>query len=302
MFLPVGDEPNPQGVPYVNYALIAINVAVYVLISLPLSFNAADPQDPRVQEYVNAVSESLPPGVSPSQVIQQISAYDLVVFSWGFRSIDPSLVTLFTAMFLHGGFMHLFGNMLFLWIYGDNVEHRLGSFKYLFWYLATGVAATVFYGMFAGRSPLPLVGASGAISGVLGFYFLWFPRNKVRVFIFFFPFIMQTMLLRSRLVLGGLPHPRQYFSLSDLARGRRWRGARRAHRWFSSGSAGCMDRRSSRGRLAAGRVSRSPRTGDGGSAHSEESHRRDSGTEVRGGGETLLRAVLQRNAWTPGAG
>ncbi len=202
MFLPLGDEPNPQGVPYVNYALIAMNVAVYVLISLPLSFNAADPQDPRVQEYVNAVSESLPPGVSPSQVIQQISAYDLVVFSWGFRSIDPSLVTLFTAMFLHGGFIHLFGNMLFLWIYGDNVEHRLGSFKYLFWYLATGVAATLFYGMFSGRSPLPLVGASGAISGVLGFYFLWFPHNKVRVFIFFFPFIMQTMLLRSRLVLG----------------------------------------------------------------------------------------------------
>ena len=66
------------------------------------------------------------------------------------------------------------------------MEHRLGSFKYLFWYLASGVAATVFYGMFAGRTPLPLVGASGAISGVLGFYFVWFPHNKVRVFIFFF--------------------------------------------------------------------------------------------------------------------
>ena len=201
MFLPLGDEPNPRGVPYVNYALIAVNVAVYVLISLPLSFSAADPQDPRVQEYVNAVSESLP-GVSPSEVLQQISAYDLVVFSWGFRSIDPSLVTLFAAMFLHGGLMHLFGNMLFLWIYGDNVEHRLGSFKYLFWYLATGVAATLFYGMFAGRTPLPLVGASGAISGVLGFYFIWFPRNKVRVFVFLFPFIMNTMLLPSRVVLG----------------------------------------------------------------------------------------------------
>ena len=202
MFLPLGDEPNPPGVPYVNYALIAVNVAVYALISLPLSFNAADPQDPRVQEYVNAVSESLPPGVSPSQAIGPISTYDLVVFSWGFRSVDPSLVTLFTAMFLHGGFMHLFGNMLFLWIYGDNVEHRLGSFKYLFWYLATGVASTVFYGMFAGRTPLPLVGASGAISGVLGFYFMWFPHNKVRVFILFFSFIMRMMLLRSRLVLG----------------------------------------------------------------------------------------------------
>ncbi|HEX9724329.1 MAG TPA: rhomboid family intramembrane serine protease, partial [Vicinamibacteria bacterium] len=96
---------------------------------------------------------------------------------------------------------HLFGNMLFLWIYGDNVEHRLGRVKYLFWYLATGVAATVFYALFAGGSNLPLVGASGAISGVLGFYFLWFPHNRVRLWIFLFPFA-QVIMAPARLVLG----------------------------------------------------------------------------------------------------
>ena len=80
-------------------------------------------------------------------------------------------------MFLHGGFMHLFGNMLFLWIYGDNVEHRLGPLPYLLWYLATGVAATLVPRPRPRGSEIPLVGASGAISGVLGFYFVWFPRN-----------------------------------------------------------------------------------------------------------------------------
>jgi membrane associated rhomboid family serine protease len=105
-------------------------------------------------------------------------------------------------MFLHGGFAHLFGNMLFLWIYGDNVEHRLGSVRYVLWYLATGACATLFHGLFDSDSRLPLVGASGAISGVLGFYFVWFPRNLVRVWVLLFPFFMNVVHLPARLVLG----------------------------------------------------------------------------------------------------
>ncbi|MFQ5990145.1 MAG: rhomboid family intramembrane serine protease, partial [Candidatus Methylomirabilales bacterium] len=101
----------------------------------------------------------------------------------------------------HAGFMHLFGNMLFLWIYGDNVEHRLGRVPFLCWYLATGVAATLFHTLFDLDSPLPLVGASGAISGVLGFYFIWFPRNTVRLLIFFFYFI-NVITVPARFVLG----------------------------------------------------------------------------------------------------
>jgi membrane associated rhomboid family serine protease len=109
---------------------------------------------------------------------------------------------MFSAMFLHAGWMHLAGNMLFLWIYGDNVEHRLGHVGYLMAYLAAGLVATLFFGMFVPNSNVPMLGASGAISGVLGFYFLWFPRNRIKVFVFLFPLIMTTFLIPSRIVLG----------------------------------------------------------------------------------------------------
>lgn len=202
MFLPVGDQPNPRGTPVVNYALIAANVLVFLAVSLPLSTQPADPGDPRLREYVEIIGQNLPPGVSAREVLEQVSAYDLFVFSFGYRPAEPSIVTLFTAMFLHGGFLHLFGNMLFLWIYGDNVEHRLGRIRYLIGYLLTGVAATLFHALFDRDSRLPLVGASGAISGVLGFYFVWFPHNTVRVWVVLFPFFMNVVLLPARLVLG----------------------------------------------------------------------------------------------------
>jgi hypothetical protein len=98
--------------------------------------------------------------------------------------------------------MHLAGNMLFLWIYGDNVEHRLGRLKFLLAYLLTGVVATWSFSLLAGGEMTPLVGASGAISGVLGYYFIKFPHNKVKMFVFFFPFLMTTFLWPARWVLG----------------------------------------------------------------------------------------------------
>jgi membrane associated rhomboid family serine protease len=203
VILPIGDQPNPTGfTPVVNYLLIAANIAVFVIITLPLSSQPADPADPRLPEYLRVIEQNLPPGVDARQAMRQVSAYDLFVFSHGYRPVAPSIVSLFTAMFLHGGLMHLFGNMLFLWIYGDNVEHRLGRLSYIIWYLATGVAATLFFALFAGNSPVPLVGASGAISGVLGFYFVWFPRNQVRLWFFLFPFFMNVILVPARWVLG----------------------------------------------------------------------------------------------------
>jgi membrane associated rhomboid family serine protease len=105
-------------------------------------------------------------------------------------------------MFLHGGFMHLFGNMLFLWIYGDNVEYRLGRWQYLLAYLFTGVAATLAFAVLAPGSLVPMVGASGAISGVLGFYFVWFPRNVVRVLLLLFPILVRVIEVPARIVLG----------------------------------------------------------------------------------------------------
>src|SRR4029453_5853345 len=136
------------------------------------------------------------------QLVRDVSTYDLFVFQWGFRPAHPSVGALFTCMFLHAGLLHLVGNMLFLWIYGDNVEHRLGGIGYLLWYLGTGVAATLFHTVRAWDSDIPLVGASGAISGILGFYFIWFPRNSVRLLWLLPPFLMQTFDVPARLVLG----------------------------------------------------------------------------------------------------
>jgi membrane associated rhomboid family serine protease len=203
VILPLGDAPNPRGLPLATYLLMAANVAVYILLTLPLRSTAPHPNDPLLHEYVRTVLPSLPPEMSPEKFLRQVTAYDLLLFEYGFRPARPSVVALFAAMFLHAGFLHLFGNMLFLWIYGDNVEHRLGMIGYLATYVVTGIAATSFHAVFDSGSQLPLVGASGAISGVLGCYFLWFPRNHVRLFVGFFPIMMDTVFVPARLVLGA---------------------------------------------------------------------------------------------------
>ncbi len=202
MLLPLSDAPNPGGRPFVTYGLIAANIVVYALVSLPLGTRPPDTGSPAFQAYVELVRDQLPPGVPLRAALANTSAYDLYVFEHGYKPAAPQLADLFYSLFLHGGFLHLFGNMLFLWIYGDNVEYRLGRLAYLLWYLATGVAATLFFAVFALDSTVPLVGASGAISGVLGFYFLWFPRNTVRLFVFLFPFFMNVVAVRARIVLG----------------------------------------------------------------------------------------------------
>ena len=203
MLLPLGDTPNPRRfTPWVNYLLIAANVTVFVLVTLPLSGTAADPSDPRFAEYLRAVLPHLPRGVDPAALLASTSAYDLVVFEHGFKPGAPGLGDLFASMFLHAGVLHLAGNMLFLWIFGDNCEHRLGRPVYLAVYLLTGAAATLFFALFAGASMLPLVGASGAISGVLGLYFVLFPRNRVKTFVLLFPFFFNVVLLPARWVLA----------------------------------------------------------------------------------------------------
>lgn len=202
MILPIGDAPNPRGVPYVTYLLIGANVAVYLLVTLPLENARPDPNDPVLLEYVTVMAETLRNRLALRQLLSQLSAYDLFTFVYGWRPVAPSIETMFTSMFLHGGLMHLFGNMLFLWIYGDNVEHRFGPLRYLIAYLGTGIGAILFQTALRPSSPIPMIGASGAISGILGFYFLWFPRNQVRLLWFFPPFFMQVFQISARIVLG----------------------------------------------------------------------------------------------------
>lgn len=165
MFLPYADTPNVSDQrPWVNYAILAANVLVHVMWTAPKGVGI---------EYAAHIG------------------------AWGYTPSDPSFTTLFTSMFLHGDFAHLGGNMLFLWILGDNVEGRLGHVPYLLCYLGLGVAAVLGYALVTGPSIVPLVGASGAIYGVAGFYFLAFPRNRVRAIVF-----LRVALLPARLVLG----------------------------------------------------------------------------------------------------
>jgi len=201
MFIPIGDQPNPKGTPFITYGLIAANVLIFVLVSLPQQYSSADPEAPSTIEYAR-VLESIQPGqVSVNEITASLSSYDVFIFEHGYRPSDPSLMDMLTSMFLHAGLGHLLGNMLFLWIYGDNVEHRLRPVAFLAWYLVAGVAAVLFHQAFALDSPIPLVGASGAISGVLGFYFVWFPHNQIRVLMFWF-IIIRVFMLPARWVLG----------------------------------------------------------------------------------------------------
>lgn len=202
MILPYGDLPNPKGfTPWVTWGLIAVNVLVYVLFTLPLSFMPLDPSDPAVAELVGRVVQRT--GLPAGQVAGLMSAWDLTVESWGYKPGAPETRDLLASLFLHAGFAHLGGNMLFLYIYGDNVEHRLGRLPFLAFYLFSGVAATLAFGAFAGDSLTPLVGASGAISGVLGAYLWFFPRNRVKLWVFLFPWIMERFLVPAPLVLGA---------------------------------------------------------------------------------------------------
>ncbi|MCK6524957.1 rhomboid family intramembrane serine protease [Myxococcota bacterium] len=191
-FLPIGDAPNPRGFrPWVMWLILAVNVAVYLLFTLPLGRIGVSPMDLR------ALTLHLPVGLGP------LSEWDLLVWERGFRPFAPSLSDAFSSLFMHAGLAHLAGNMLFLWIYGDNVEHRLGRLGALVVYLGTGLAAVAGHAALSPSSPLPLIGASGAVSGLLGVYFVLFPKNTVRAAFGLFPFFFRVIHLPARWVLGA---------------------------------------------------------------------------------------------------
>ena len=161
--LPIGDDREAgAGHGLVTYALVALNVLAFFL-------EIARPSD-ALQAFVTAW------GVVPKEYSAGRDLAPLIPL--------PFWSTLLTSMFLHGGWMHLGGNMLYLWIFGDNLEHRMGHAKFLLFYLLCGLAAGVAHIVFNSDSGVPTVGASGAISGVLGGYLLLFPKNRVRVLMY----------------------------------------------------------------------------------------------------------------------
>ena len=116
--------------------------------------------------------------------------------------VVPSFISIITSMFLHGGWMHLIGNMIYLYIFGDNVEETLGKTKFIIFYLLTGGFAALSQAILDTNSTIPMIGASGAIAGVLGAYLVLFPKAKIKVF-FWFIIFFKVFKIRAFIVLGG---------------------------------------------------------------------------------------------------
>ena len=176
--LPLYDDIPSSRRPVVTWVILALNVAVYV--------------------------------------VQTVTGTGQEVWAWRFGLVPHELVSgqeltpqlasspylnLFTSLFLHGDFMHLAGNMLYLWIFGDNVEDRLGHFRFIVFYLLSGLAASLFFVWIHSGLEIPLVGASGAIAGVLGAYLVSFPRARVATLIFF-GFFIRVVYIPALVVLG----------------------------------------------------------------------------------------------------
>jgi len=166
--IPIGDNDSDRiRTPFVNYLLIAINILVFVF------FQNMGTNDAFLMSFATVPHEIL-------------TGEDVLINGMG-ATPGPVYLTLLTSMFMHGGLAHIGGNLLYLWVFGDNLENRMGHFKYLVFYLLTGLLASlshVFASQFLGKDLLiPSLGASGAISGVLGGYLLLFPKNQVRVFV-----------------------------------------------------------------------------------------------------------------------
>ncbi len=191
MVFPIGDDNTGRTTtPLVNYVLIALNVLVFVF------FQGLGAEENRFTYAWATVPQEIVTGrdlVTPDRVVT-VEPTNQRMRIPGLQPTPGSVyLTLLVSMFMHGGFMHLFGNMLFLWIFGDNLEDRLGHVRYLLFYLLTGVLASLAHVLSTaafseGGSGMlvPSLGASGAISGVLGGYILLFPHRRVRVLISYF--------------------------------------------------------------------------------------------------------------------
>lgn len=185
--IPLRDSIPASRTPIVTYTMIGICALVFVA-------QLGDPEGTLVERL----------GMVPARVLEP--GADLVVHGLGRpHRLPPAMVpewsTLFTCTFLHGGWLHILGNMLFLWIFGDNVEDRFGRVPFLLFYLGCGAAASASHLLSAPDSTVPTIGASGAIAGVMGAYMLLYPRSRVQMLIVF-GFFVDTIVLPAPFFLG----------------------------------------------------------------------------------------------------
>ncbi len=185
-FFPFSDDNPATNRPYICYILIGISCFIFLWqATLPTDLNN------------NAIYNF---GVVPASLLGEKEAY------------IPSFLTIFSSMFMHGGWMHLIGNMVFLWIFGDNVEDSMGRVKFICFYLLSGIAAALLQAIIDPASEIPMIGASGAIAGVLGAYLILYPRANVNVLFWLFIFI--TVIRVPAFIVLGFWIIRQYFSAS----------------------------------------------------------------------------------------
>lgn len=162
--IPIADNPGRRVIfPYVNLGIILLNILVFLYqVSLP---------EPQLERFIDRYA------IIPAELVRNLNS-------------PSELLTVFTAMFMHGGLLHLGGNMVYLWVFGDNVEDAMGHVGYLIFYLLCGIAATVAQVVVTPNSLVPNVGASGAIAGILGAYLVLFPHSGVRTIVLLGPFIL----------------------------------------------------------------------------------------------------------------
>ena len=181
LFFPYKDDNPTRTFPIVNWVFIGLNLWVFLAWQLPLGPN-------ELGAYFSLF------GFVPDSFFGQLSDPDLKGMAWEW-------CTVFTSMFSHGGIFHLLGNMLFLYLFGDNLEDAMGKIRYLLFYLCCGVLAALAQCLADPASPIPMVGASGAISGVMAGYLLLYPRANIRFFYWLIIFI-GTIYLPAYLLLG----------------------------------------------------------------------------------------------------
>lgn len=177
---PIHDENPAAIVPVVTYAILVVCVGAFLW-----QFTSSETAQ---HSIVYAL------GVIPAVIFGHDELPGELVWV-------PTYATVFTSMFLHGGWMHLIGNMLYLWVFGNNVEASMGHVKFAVFYLVCGVAAVLAQGLPDTDSAIPMIGASGAISGILGAYMLLYPKARVTVIIPIF-FILQSIKIPALYVLG----------------------------------------------------------------------------------------------------
>jgi len=197
--IPLRDDVPSKSFPIVSITLIALNVLVFLY-----EFSLG----PHLESFIRSW------GATPMFFSAMLGTeYDFI--GEPIRAQVSPLLTLFTSMFLHGGWMHLIGNMWYLWIFGDNVEDAMGKFRFIVFYLLTGVVAGVAQILISPHSAIPAVGASGAIAGVLGAYLILYPKARVLTIIPLGWYI-QTVRLPALLVLGMWFVIQLFYGLASL--------------------------------------------------------------------------------------